>query len=342
MKHHHLESPNPSVFNKYVFTFFVLSVFNTLCFSQAEAVSIFGNNKATRCADIQLEIERLACYDRLFNSTSEQPLLEHIWELYEDDEQLFAFSGFRPTYLFPIHYVNPINNTPSSPSHTPSTLSSKLDNVETAFQISFKNKLMNDVPWVGGKVWFTYTQRSYWQLYNTTQSSLFRETDYEPQLVLSMPVKKEWQFSELLFSGLTWKMLNIGITHQSNGRGGHFSRSWNRLFAEFGIENEHLSIMIRPWYRIPEKGTLDDNPDITKYMGRGDIRLIYHFDRQLLSFKARFNALSHKGAVQLDYVFPLKGELQGYLQLFRGYGESIIDYNHFQNSAGLGILIKSW
>jgi len=328
--------------NKFIFQVFILSVFYSYCLTPTAASPVFPNNKASACLDIADKRERLDCYDTLFDNTQHQPLLERIWELNDDTEPLFAFSGFRPTYLLPAHYVKPINNSPSSPTRSPLALGRELDNIETAFQISFKNKIMNDIPIVGGKIWFTYTQRSYWQLYNTTQSTLFRETDYEPQLVFSIPMHDELQFSQLLFAGLKLKMVNVGITHQSNGRGGEFSRSWNRLFAEFGIENEYLSIIIRPWFRIPESTKSDDNPDITKYMGRGDIRVIYHFEKQYLSMKGRFNGLSQKGAAQIDYVFPLNGELQGYLQLFSGYGESIIDYNHFQNTVGLGILVKSW
>ena len=49
-----------------------------------------------------------------------------------------------------------------------------------------------------------------------------------------------------------------------------------------------------------------------------------------------------KGAVQLNYTFPIKGNLKGYVQGFYGYGESLIDYNHKQKGIGLGIMFNGW
>jgi len=72
----------------------------------------------------------------------------------------------------------------------------------------------------------------------------------------------------------------------------------------------------------------DDNPDIMRYMGYGDLRLAYQFDnKHALSGTLRYNPKHNKGAVQLNYTFPLKGNLKGYVQGFYGYGESLIDYN---------------
>lgn len=39
---------------------------------------------------------------------------------------------------------------------------------------------------------------------------------------------------------------------------------------------------------------------------------------------------------------PLGEFLRGYVQLFSGYGDTLIDYNFRKNSIGLGISIGSW
>ena len=48
------------------------------------------------------------------------------------------------------------------------------------------------------------------------------------------------------------------------------------------------------------------------------------------------------GAVQLDYGFPISNLLRGHVQVFDGYGESMIDYNHKATYVGLGISLLDW
>ena len=48
------------------------------------------------------------------------------------------------------------------------------------------------------------------------------------------------------------------------------------------------------------------------------------------------------GSIQLNYVFPIKGHLRGQVQLFDGYGETMIDYNHRQTTLGIGISFADW
>ena len=80
--------------------------------------------------------------------------------------------------------------------------------------------------------------------------------------------------------GFQWTLLNAGFNHQSNGRADPVSRSWNRLFAEFGVERENFALFVKAWHRIKEDATKDDNPDITDYLGYGELNALYRWRNQ--------------------------------------------------------------
>lgn len=181
-------------------------------------------------------------------------------------------------------------------------------------------------------LWFGYTITSFWQAYNGTISSPFRETNYEPEAMLVLRTNYE-------LAGFRGRFINLGMAHQSNGRGETLSRSWNRVYAQFGFERDNLAVMIRPWVRIPERNRSDDNPDIEDYLGHGDVLAVYRKGRNAYSLLLRNNLKSsdNRGALKLNWSFPLYGRLKGYVQYFNGYGESLVDYNHKQQSLGFGV-----
>ena len=48
------------------------------------------------------------------------------------------------------------------------------------------------------------------------------------------------------------------------------------------------------------------------------------------------------GAMQFDWAFPINKNLSGYMQVFDGYGESLIDYNHKATYVGFGVSLLNW
>lgn len=75
--------------------------------------------------------------------------------------------------------------------------------------------------------------------------------------------------------GMNARFLNLGLMHQSNGQTSTLSRSWNRVYAQVGLERTGWTVLGRVWRRINEAATDDDNRNIVDYMGRGDLVVTY-------------------------------------------------------------------
>ena len=211
----------------------------------------------------------------------------------------------------------------------------ELDNWEIKFQISFKVPVLTGVFNERARLHFAYSQISFWQAYDGSNSSPFRETNYEPELMLTL--ESDWS----LF-GFRNRFNVLGLSHQSNGRAEPLSRSWNRLYANLVFERDHLVLSFRPWWRIPEREEDDDNPDIEDYLGHAELRLLYAREERSRSALVRYNPSTGRGALQLDWTFPMHDRLKGYLQYFNGYGESLIDYDAQSHRIGIGVLLTDW
>jgi phospholipase A1 len=184
---------------------------------------------------------------------------------------------------------------------------------EVKYQLSFKILLWEKLFRGNGDLFYAYTQRSFWQLYHKALSSPFRETNHEPELF----VKFDTDFNVL---GLRNRLFLIGLNHQSNGRGGVLSRSWNRIYAGFIAERGNFVIALKPWYRIPEDEEDDDNPNIEKYMGYGELFGAYRLKGHVFSFMLRNNLRGdeNKGAVELGWSYPITHNVRLYVQYFNG------------------------
>jgi len=211
-----------------------------------------------------------------------------------------------------------------------------LDSTEAQFQLSIKTPLAIDIFGSSIDLYGAYTLRSFWQVYNSKVSSPFRESNHEPGAWLQMP-------SDLEMFGVKNTANVLGIVHQSNGQTGDYSRSWNRVYAAFVFEKNNFAFAIKPWFRIPEDEEEDDNPDITDYLGHGNIRIAYKHDDHVFSLMSRNNLESgfKRGAIELGWSFPLfkYDFLKGYVQYFSGYGESLIDYNSHVSHISFGLLL---
>jgi len=297
--------------------------------------------EVARCAPIVDPAARLRCYDALAAGANTQtddatragattPLGERLRR--EREGRKLLLTPLRPTYA--------IHTYSAAPNQTPSELTepdARLQHHELKFQFSFRLRLADDVFGDNGDFWFGYTQLSFWQAYNSSLSSPFRETNYEPELGLSFNT----DFDVL---GLRNRIFTLGFAHHSNGRSEPLSRSWNRLWTSLVLERGNFVLQLRPWYRIPEDAADDDNPDIENFYGRGEILAGYKDGEYLYSLLLRNNFRTHdnRSGVELDWTFPIGKRVRGLLQFYTGYGESLIDYNVRTQRLGIGFLVADW
>jgi len=286
---------------------------------------------------------RLECRERLQAGTSTAQDLETsvASERIRQDKrnvlQPFTLMTHKPNYIL-LGAYNTHSYDSGLFSGAVGDQSLEADDTEAQFQVSAKFPLAVNL-FNAMDIYAAYTNHSFWQVYNNENSSPFRETNHEPEGWLQFNPK--W---ELL--GFTNTSNIFGVVHQSNGRGGELSRSWNRIYAAFIVERGNLVLSFKPWYRMQENAEDDDNPNITDFLGHGEIRAAYKYKEHVFSVMSRNNIESgfENGAVELSWSFPLfhYPYVKGYVQYFTGYGESLIDYNNYVNKIGIGLSLTDW
>ncbi len=233
---------------------------------------------------------------------------------------------YKPTYLLPYYYTgSPYQSiyrgvTPDNQS---------LDHSEFKAQLSLQLPLVQNILNKPISLFVAYTQVSYWQFY--AKSQYFRETNYEPEIFIRTHFKNNW-------------LSSIGAVHVSNGRGGQLERSWNRLYININYSGNNWLISFKPWVLIFKSQSSNlHNPDIAKFLGHERFLFVYKlpYDIETSLIVRNVERLKHITFIG-SLSFPLIRHIRGYAQLFSGYGQSLIEYDHHTNSVGVGISLNDW
>jgi phospholipase A1 len=268
-----------------------------------------------------------------------EKLLEH---------NAFVITPHRQNYMLFATYNDKPNQSPFVAQNSFPEQTKPIQHQEAKFQTSFKVPLTREsLMFEGDGLYFAFTVKFFWQVYNKKISAPFRETNYRPEVFYQTPL-------DLTFLGGEF-FSQVGFEHESNGRSQLLSRSWNRVFAGIGYQRDNWTMYLQPWYRLPESDKLDDgdpatplpakgddNPNITDYMGHYEFFAIYKNSDYELSNKVRFNFKTGKGALETGFSFPLVNRLRGYVQFYNGYGESLIDHDHLVQRVGIGVLLSDF
>ena len=201
---------------------------------------------------------------------------------------------------------------------------------DARFQISFKYRpfepkgsVAQFAPFLSN-LYFSYSQTTLWDI--GSDSSPFRDTSYRPGLF--------YRWAGNTNGGWLPDHWRIGIEHESNGQGGNESRSLNTAYLrpswQINFASGRKLVFSPKIYTYLDK---DENPDIQHYRGYADWQLRYGREDGLMLTGLYRQGTRGYATGQLDITYPLSDRILSrtgtfaHLQLFSGYGETLLDYN---------------
>lgn len=281
-----------------------------------------------------------------------QSEVSRFWELESgSDCGRFSLRNYRPVSLSWI-YADSVNLAPSSPASGHTAIDQPYLKSEGRIQLSVRSKLAHGFltdpdSEARDSLWFAYSQQSYWQIFSPSISRPFRSTDHEPEIMYILPTDFKLPLGwRLRYSGLS-------LNHQSNGQSLPLSRSWNRIIFMAGMEkDDRFSVNARFWQRVPEDSAEDDNPDISDTIGRAEVAASWHMDKRNtlgLTVRHSLNA-DAKGSFRFEWLKSVGDSgrserdsgLRLHVQLFSGYGDSLMDYNRQRTVLSVGLSLVDW
>lgn len=234
---------------------------------------------------------------------------------------------YRPTYVLPFYQTNNpyhdiyVNATPNNQPVKREELKAYFSFLIPIVRHVYENKPV--------ALNFAYTQLMYWQVY--AKSQYFRETNYEPELFLDNHFNKYFA-------------LQLGVNHQSNGRGGYLERSWNRAYLQGKFTGKNWLVQLRGWTLIAQDESSNlHNPEIAYYLGYDNIVLSYKIAKLKAAVEAQNIESGYtRGFVKVSLSYPILRSISIFGQFFNGYGQSLIEYNHKNTGFGIGLSLNNW
>ena len=206
------------------------------------------------------------------------------------------------------------------------------ENTNIKFQISIAQRLTRSTLPLGTYLFLFYTQKCFW---NVLENSMpMTDLNFNPGIGLTKPL-----FVKNRFVG----KVNLVLEHESNGRDGIESRSWNKVSLGGSIMiDPRITVHGKFWIPIVDG---QNNRDILDYCG------IYQVGTSFMSTNSRWGASviltkrrgwkqNYNTALEFSYrIFPRDNQYI-FMQYYNGYGEGLLAYKEFHSQLRAGICIK--
>lgn len=206
------------------------------------------------------------------------------------------------------------------------------DNSDVKFQISIAQRLTKSVlPW-HTYIFLMYSQKTVWSVFK--ESMPMRDMNFNPGIGWTKPF-----FNKDRYVG----KLTLMLEHESNGRDGDQSRSWNKVSISGSVLIDEW-IMVHGKFWIPIIDGMN-NKDILSYSG------IYQHGVEISTPDRKFiwdlTLVKRKGwnlnfntSLEFSWRVHKKSNQYLFVQYYNGYGENLLDYNQFRSRLRVGIVIK--
>lgn len=205
-------------------------------------------------------------------------------------------------------------------------------NTNVKFQISISQRLTKStLPW-GTYLYLFYSQKCFWNVLE--ESMPMTDLNFNPGIGLGKPL-----FVRNRFIG----ELKLMAEHESNGKDGDNSRSWNKVSLAANVFlSPNLVVHGKTWIPIIDG---QNNKDILNYCGIYQVGISLRTNDNKIGFstlltKRRGWNLNYNTLVELSYRFNNNQNQYFFLQYYNGYGEGLLEYNKFHSQLRAGIVIK--
>lgn len=209
------------------------------------------------------------------------------------------------------------------------------ENTNVKFQISIQQKLTRStLPW-NTYLYLFYSQKCFW---NVLQNSLpMTDLNFNPGIGIARP----------FFSTRTGQYMGkafLLVEHESNGRDGEASRSWNRItFGGSLFIDKNIMVSAKVWIPIIDG---ENNKDILNYCG------IFQTGVQVMTDNRRFgvsmvltkrkdwNPFNNNIEINMKWRLSKNSNQYLFLQYYNGYGEGLLAYKEHHSSLRIGICLS--
>lgn len=206
------------------------------------------------------------------------------------------------------------------------------DNTNVKFQISIAQRLTRSTLPLGTYLFLFYSQKCFW---NVIENSMpMTDLNFNPGVGLTKP---------LFVKGRFVGKVNLILEHESNGRDGTDSRSWNKISLGGSILIDP-QIMVHAKFWIPIIDGME-NKDILNYSG------IYQMGTSFTAPNERWGAavtlvkrkgwkLNYNTVLEFNYRLFKSENQYLFVQYYNGYGEGLLAYKEFHSQLRVGLVIK--